>query len=79
MLGGAADQSIRFHDICTLLRRLGFDERHRGGSHHIFVRHGIAEIMNLQPRSDGTAKPYQVRQVRSTILKFQLHMVDEGE
>ena len=77
LLDGAADQAIRFDELCALLRRLGFDERQRGGSHHIFFRLEVAEIINLQPRPDGTAKPYQVRQVRSIILKYQLRFADD--
>jgi hypothetical protein len=46
--------------------------RLRGGSHRIFFRDGVVEILNLQPRPDGTAKPYQVRQVRDVILKYGL-------
>lgn len=34
---------------------------------------GIIEIMNLQPLPDGKAKSYQVKQVRSIILKYKLH------
>jgi len=53
-----------------LLRHLGFDERIRG-SHHIFTKEGIGEILNLQPK-DGKAKPYQVKQVRGVILRYKL-------
>jgi predicted RNase H-like HicB family nuclease len=35
-------------------------------------RDGITEILNLQPRADRTAKPYQVRQVRDIILRYRL-------
>jgi hypothetical protein len=48
----------------------GFEERIRG-SHHIFSRAGIEEIMNLQPQN-RKAKPYQVKQVRNLILKYKL-------
>ena len=72
LLSGAADHAFRFDDLCAVLRRLGFDERHRRGSHHIFSREGVAEILNLQPRGGGEAKPYQVRQVRDVILKYRL-------
>ena len=67
LLDGRAEQTIRFGDLCTLLHALGFDERRRG-SHRIFTRQGIPEIINLQSRPDGTAKPYQVKQVRSIVL-----------
>jgi hypothetical protein len=44
LLSGSADQALRFDALCALLRRLGFAERHRGGSHHIFSRDGVVEI-----------------------------------
>jgi len=72
LLSGAADQAFRFEDLRALLRRIGFAERHRGGSHHIFSRDGVAEILNLQPRGGGDAKPYQVRQVREVVLRYRL-------
>ena len=52
------------------MRYLGFEERVRG-SHHLFDRKGVVEIVNLQSRG-GHAKPYQVRQVRRLILKYKL-------
>ena len=52
------------------MRNLGFDERVRG-SHYLYRRHGVVEKVNLQ-RDDGNAKPYQVRQVRRLILKYNL-------
>jgi len=58
-----------------LLRRLGFDERIRG-SHHIFTKDGIEEILNLQPKG-ANAKPYQVKQMRNVILKYKLGGDDE--
>ena len=80
VLSGAADQTIRFDELCVLLRRLGFGERQRGTSHRIFFRDGVAEILNLQPRAGGAAKPYQVRQVRDVILKYGLGAaLDDGE
>jgi len=33
------------------------------------------EILNLQPKS-GKAKPYQVKQVRGVILKYNLTLED---
>ncbi len=71
VLSGAADRNIRFADLCALLLALGFEERIRG-SHHIFTRDDVAEILNLQPRDGGLAKPYQVRQARNVIVKYKL-------
>ena len=79
LLSGTADRAFRFDDLCALLRRLGFAERQRGGSHHIFSRDGVHEILNLQPRGGGEAKPYQVRQVREVVLKYGLAQLLAGE
>ncbi len=76
ILGGSADSNIEFAELCKLLQRLGFRERIRG-DHHIFSRHGVAEIINLQPKGKK-AKPYQVKQVRGILVKYKLgeHDVD---
>ena len=71
VLSGTADRNIRFADLRGLLLALGFDERVRG-SHHIYTRTAVVEIINLQPRDGGMAKPYQVRQVRDLIVKYKL-------
>jgi hypothetical protein len=70
ILRGTSDANIPFEGLCQLLRRLGFEMRTRG-SHHIFFRAGVEEILNLQPRG-GNAKPYQVKQVRNVILEHKL-------
>ena len=71
ILGGRADRNIRFDDLCRLLADLGFDERIRG-SHHIFSRVDVEEILNLQPATAGLAKAYQVKQVRAVVVKYKL-------
>ena len=70
IFGGRSDANIRFSELRALMRFLGFDERIRG-SHHIYRKVGVAEKLNLQ-RDDGNAKPYQVRQLRRILLKYQL-------
>jgi hypothetical protein len=70
VLRGSSDENIRFSNLQALLRRLGFEERIRG-SHHIFTREGVAEILNLQSRG-SMAKAYQVKQVRTVIVRYKL-------
>lgn len=70
VLRGTSDANIAFDDLCGLLQHLGFTDRVKG-SHHIFTREGVAEILNLQPKS-GKAKAYQVRQVRDVIVDYGL-------
>lgn len=70
ILRGSSDADIAFDDLCTLLTYFDFALRVRG-SHHLFSKSGIAEKINLQ-RDGAKAKPYQVRQVRDVIVKYQL-------
>ncbi len=80
LLSGDADRAFAFDDLCTVLFGLGFTRRIRG-SHHIFTRDGIRDILNLQPRRGGAAKPYQVRQVRDLVVRCGLALqlsLDEG-
>jgi len=72
VLTGLSDKNIRFSELRNLVLSLGFDERIKG-DHHIFTKVGVAEIINLQPLRDRMAKAYQVKQVRSIILKYKLH------
>ena len=72
VLRGASDGNVGFDELCELVRRLGFSERHRGGSHRIFSRDGVVEILNVQPLAGGRAKAYQVKQIRQVILKYDL-------
>ena len=70
VLRGTSDANIGFNDLRVLLGTLGFEERIKG-SHHIFTREDVEEIVNVQPKG-GKAKPYQVRQVRQLITKYKL-------
>jgi len=70
ILSGSSDEDISFSELCSMLKYLGFEERIKG-SHHIFFKDGIEEILNIQPKKSKT-KPYQVKQVRNIILKYRL-------
>lgn len=70
IFSGTADSNIDFGELCRLLVRLGFKQRVKG-DHHIFAKHGIVEIINLQPKG-GKSKPYQVKQVRRILVKYKL-------
>lgn len=70
VLRGTSDANIAFDGLRRLLIHLGFAERIRG-SHHIFRRAGVIELLNLQ-RDGSKAKPYQVRQVRNLIVQYKL-------
>ncbi|MCL1994159.1 MAG: type II toxin-antitoxin system HicA family toxin [Spirochaetes bacterium] len=70
ILSGRNDHSIKFFDLTHLLLAMGFNERVKG-SHHIYYKQDIEEILNLQPKG-SQAKAYQVKQVRNIILKYKL-------
>ena len=76
LLFGFSDRNMGFDELKSILSKLEFEERIKG-SHHIYFKEGIDEIINLQP-SNGKAKPYQVKQVRELIIKYKL-MSNEGK
>ncbi|MFA7420732.1 MAG: type II toxin-antitoxin system HicA family toxin [Melioribacteraceae bacterium] len=75
VLRGTSDNNILFEDLVSLLSFFGFEQRIKG-SHHIFWKEGIAEILNLQPIG-SKAKAYQVKQVRNVILSYKLGVANE--
>ena len=77
LLSGRGDQNIRFVDLLKLLEYFEFNVRIKG-SHHICTRSDVVEIINLQPVG-GTAKPYQVKQVRELVVKYKLAIKELGD
>lgn len=70
ILCGTKDKDIDFSELCKIIAGFGFKERIKG-SHHIFYKEDVEEILNLQ-LNGSKAKPYQVKQVRNVILKYKL-------
>ena len=66
--------NVRFDELCKLAQGFGFMLKGGKGSHRIYTRKGVAEMMNFQ-NVDGNAKPYQVKQFLKIISKYKL---DEG-
>lgn len=72
IMSGTQDRNIKFADLQKILDLLGFQCRIKG-DHFIYWKDGIDEIINIQP--DGNkAKPYQVKQIRNLILKYELEV-----
>ncbi len=76
LLSGNADKNFDFIDLLKILEVTGFTGRIRG-SHHIFIKENVEEIINLQPNGKQ-AKAYQVKQVRELLLKYKLIPNDES-
>lgn len=70
VMDGSKDDNILFSDLQKLLDVLGFSYRVKG-SHYVYWREGIAEIINIQS-DNGKAKAYQVKQVHGIIQKYKL-------
>jgi len=67
--GNPAD--VKFEEICKAARLFGFRFRGGKGSHRIYVRAGVREMLNFQ-EVKGKAKPYQVKQLIRVIEKYNL-------
>lgn len=71
----AGPTNVRFADMVTLVEAFGFGLARVNGSHHIFVRPGVPELVNLQ-EVKGQAKPYQVRQFLRLLERYNLRLGD---
>ena len=74
ILGGS--KNIRFTEMVNLVEGFGFKLNRTDGSHHIFSRPGIPELVNLQDVK-GQAKLYQIRQFLKLVEKHDLKLEDE--
>ncbi|MEA3282019.1 MAG: type II toxin-antitoxin system HicA family toxin [Euryarchaeota archaeon] len=64
-------KNVRFAVICRAAEVFGF--RHKGGkgSHRIYVKKGVREMLNFQ-NVKGKAKPYQVKQFLKVVDRYKL-------
>ena len=65
ILSGRNDQSVRFAELVHLLLAMGFNELVKG-SHHIYYRQDVEEILNLQPK--GSQAKARIKSDRYEIL-----------
>ncbi len=72
----AGSTNIRFGDMVTLIEAFGFQLMRVRGSHHIFDRPQVPEIVNLQDRR-GKAIPYQIKQFLELIEQYNLQIGDD--
>ncbi len=76
LLSGNSDNNFVFADLIKIIENAGFNIRIKG-SHHIFTKQVVEEIINIQPLNNNKAKPYQVKQVRELLIKYKLIPDDE--
>lgn len=70
LLSGNSDRNFDFSDLIKILETHLFNSRIKG-SHHIFYKEGVDEIINIQEAGNGKAKPYQVKQVRELLIRYK--------
>jgi predicted RNA binding protein YcfA (HicA-like mRNA interferase family) len=69
-------RNFQFDEFVMLVEAFGFRLSRVQGSHHIFVRDGIPELLNLQDVK-GKAKPYQIRQFLRLVERYNLSLGEE--
>lgn len=74
IIGGS--KNIRFTEMVNLIEGFGFKLSRTDGSHHIFTRPDIPELVNLQDIK-GEAKLYQIRQFLKLVEKHNLKLEDK--
>lgn len=72
-----AVNNVGFGDAVRLLEALGFERLRIEGDHHIFARQDIPEQPNLQPDRSGQTKPYQLRQIKRLVEKYNLSLEEK--
>lgn len=63
--------------MLKLIEAFGFELSRVNGSHHIFSRTDIPELVNIQ-NVKGKAKPYQIQQFLILVEKYNLSFEDES-
>ncbi len=71
IVGGT--KNVKFNEFDTLIKAFGFESVRINGSHHIYNRDDIPEIINIQNRK-GEVSPYQVKQFLALIEQYNLRL-----
>ncbi|MCL2087868.1 MAG: type II toxin-antitoxin system HicA family toxin [Oscillospiraceae bacterium] len=69
------NKNVNFYDLVAIIEAFGFFQIRTKGSHHIFARDGVYDLVNIQ-NEKGEVKPYQVTQFLKIIEKFNLELED---
>lgn len=68
--------NVKFSDAKIIVESFGFRLSRITGSHHLFVRPEIKEIVNLQ-NVNGQAKSYQIKQFFQLVEKYNLELKEK--
>jgi len=70
-------KNVRFEGLCRSAEAFGFHRKGGKGSHTVYVRDGIPDILNFQ-NAQGKAKPYQMRRLLKIIEHYTLLEDDDA-
>ena len=70
-------KNIKFNEFVILIEAFGFILDRVSGSHNIYKKTIIPELINIQ-NVKGEVKPYQVKQFLSLIEKYDLNLEKEA-
>jgi predicted RNA binding protein YcfA (HicA-like mRNA interferase family) len=75
-LASGAVHNVGFDDFARLVEAFGFQPVRSSGSHHIYARPDIPQLVNLQDVG-GQVKPYQIRQFLRLVERYDLRIEEE--
>jgi len=64
-------KNVRFEHLCRIAEQFGFTGRGGKGSHRIYSKAGVRELLNFQD-VEGMSKPYQVKPLCKVIEDYSL-------
>ncbi len=61
--------NVTYDELCECVLAIGWQMKTRKGTSHVVYWHAeCVDLLNLQEGSNGKAKPFQVKQVRNSII-----------
>jgi len=72
----SGSRNIGFSDFILLVEGFGFRLSRVSGSHRIYIRPNVKELVNLQ-NVKGQVKPYQIKQFISLVERYNLKLEEE--
>ena len=75
----SGSKNVRFDEFVALLEGFGLVLKRIRGSHRVFTHPQIPRPFPIQPKGNGQAKPYQIRQFLALIEQYNLKLDSESE
>jgi len=73
----SGSNNISFEEFISLLQGFGYIMERIHGSHHILKHPDVPQLLSIQPRKDGKAKPYQLHQFLKQVEEYRLSLKED--